>query len=97
MPHYYQFYTTFKENEERLTIKSAVANMNIPFLIVHGDQDETVPMAEAENVNQWNEGSLLRVIQGANHTFGSSQPWNENALPKHLKAAIDETLEFLQT
>ncbi len=97
MPHYYQFYKTFKENEERLTIRSAVSNLNIPFLIVHGDQDETVSMAEAQALNQWNEGARLRVIPGANHTFGSSQPWNEVALPKHLENAVAETLEFLQS
>ena len=96
MPHFYQFYTTFKENEERLTIKTAAVNLKIPFLIVHGDQDETVGMAEAENLNAWNAASKLAVIPGAGHTFGSSQPWNENVLPKHLEAALGETLEFLQ-
>lgn len=96
MPHYFQFFTTFKENEERLTIKTAVSNLEIPFLIVHGDQDETVAIVEAQNLNRWNDESQLRIIAGANHTFGSSQPWIEKTLPTHLKAAVSQTLEFLK-
>lgn len=96
MPHYFQFFTTFKENEERLTIKTAVSNLEIPFLIVHGDQDETVAIVEAQNLNRWNGESQLRIIPGANHTFGSSQPWIEKTLPTHLKAAVSQTLEFLK-
>lgn len=96
MPHYFQFYTTFKENEDRLTIKTAVSNLNIPLLILHGDQDETVDIKEAQNLNRWNEASQLRIIPGANHTFGSSQPWNDRVLPQHLKATVEETLGFLQ-
>ena len=97
MPHYFQFFTTFKENEERLTIKTAVSSLKIPFLIVHGDQDETVGMAEAQNLKSWNHSAALRIIAGANHTFGSSQPWNESTLPKHLKGAVEETLDFLHS
>jgi dienelactone hydrolase len=96
MPHYFQFFTTFKENEERLTIKTAVSSLKIPFLIVHGDLDETVGMGEAQSLKSWNDTAALRIIAGANHTFGSSQPWNENTLPKHLKAAVEETLNFLR-
>lgn len=96
MPHYFQFFTTFKENEERLTIKTAVSSLKIPFLIVHGDQDETVGMAEAQSLKSWNDTAALRIIAGANHTFGSSQPWNENTLPKHLRAAVEETLDFIR-
>ena len=96
MPHYFQFFTTFKENEERLTIKTAVSSLKIPFLIVHGDQDETVGMAEAQSLKSWNDTAALRIIAGANHTFGSSQPWNENTLPKHLKTAVEETLDFIR-
>ena len=96
MPHYYQFYSTFRENEDRLTIKTAVSNLKIPFLIVHGDQDETVTLAEARNLHQWQETSDLRVIPGANHTFGASQPWNEHTMPRHLDTAVSETLKFLR-
>jgi pimeloyl-ACP methyl ester carboxylesterase len=94
MPHYFQFFTTFKENEARLNIKNAVSNLNIPFLIVHGDQDETVPAEEANNLHSWNKNSELLVIPGANHTFGSAQPWKSQSLPEHLDAAAEKTIDF---
>ena len=97
MPHYFQFFTTFKENEERLTIKTAATNLKIPLLIVHGDQDETVALAEAQSLKSWNDAAVLEVIPGANHTFGSSQPWNNKTLPEHLNAAVEETLSFLRS
>ena len=96
MPHYFQFFTTFKENEERLNIKTAASKLKIPLLIVHGDLDETVSADEAVNLNQWCQSSQLRILPGANHTFGSSQPWEKNELPEHLKAAVSETIAFLK-
>ena len=96
MPHYFQFFTTFKDNEERLTIKTATSNLNIPVLIVHGDQDETVGVEEAKNISLWAQGSCLKIIPGANHTFGSSQPWSENTMPEQLRGTVNETLKFLK-
>ncbi len=48
MPHKYQFYKDFKENEERLTIKRAIENLNKPQLIIAGTYDEVVKLFEAE-------------------------------------------------
>ena len=96
MPHYFQFYSTFIENEQKLTISSAAQKLNIPYLIVHGNMDETVPLAEAEKLNAWHKESQLEVIEGANHTFGSSQPWNKTSLPPHLQVVCKKSLEFLK-
>jgi dienelactone hydrolase len=94
MPHYFQFYSTFIENEQILTISTAVKKLNIPYLIVHGSMDETVPLAEAKKLNTWYNKSQLEVIEGANHTFGSSQPWNERSLPPHLQIVCEQSLKF---
>jgi len=96
MPHYFQFFTTFKENEGRLTIGKAVSGMEIPHLIVHGDQDETVSEQEAKTLQKWNQASELVIISGANHTFGSSQPWTGDRLPDHLEIAVKKTIDFLK-
>ena len=47
MPHYYQFYEDFLINENRFDIKNAVQNLKQPFLIIHGEEDETVKLQEA--------------------------------------------------
>lgn len=96
MPHYFQFYTTFKENEASLTIKTAAEKLTIPYLIVHGDKDETVAVIEANNLHNWHSNSQLEIVSGANHTFGSAQPWTQQVLPDHLSLAVQRTLDFIE-
>ncbi|SDX63192.1 BAAT / Acyl-CoA thioester hydrolase C terminal [Lutibacter oricola] len=96
MPHYYQFYTNFKANEERLTIKNAVEKINIPHLIVQGNIDEVVPPIEAENLHKWNPKSELLFIEKMNHALGCSQPWEETKMPKHLAETVEKTIQFLK-
>ena len=97
MPHYFQFYTNFKENESSLTIKTAAQELAIPYLIVHGSQDETVSIKEAESLDNWCNESRLEIIHGANHSFGSSQPWEKSSLPEHLSVALDFSLDFIKS
>jgi len=80
MPHYFQFYTNFKENEKRLHIKTAVEKLKIPYLIIHGTNDETVLLQEAKQLNSWNNKNKLQLIENANHSFDSVQPWEEKNL-----------------
>tara|TARA_R110000868_G_scaffold218298_1_gene468547 strand:- start:1270 stop:2106 length:837 start_codon:yes stop_codon:yes gene_type:complete len=96
MPHYFQFYTNFIENEKRLTIKRAVRNINIPHLIIHGDADTSVSIEEAKILHQWNPNSKLEVIKGANHVFGTHQPWEEDEIPEDLGKMIQVIIAFLQ-
>ncbi|MFT5250518.1 MAG: pimeloyl-ACP methyl ester carboxylesterase, partial [bacterium] len=63
MPHYYQFFEDFEKNEIRLTIKRAVENLTIPMLIIHGDNDTSVFINEAESLHQWNPNSQLEIIE----------------------------------
>jgi dipeptidyl aminopeptidase/acylaminoacyl peptidase len=95
MPHYYQFYTNFKENEDRLNIKSAIKKLKIPFLIIHGSNDETVSIQEAKNMYTWNLGNKLEIIENANHSFGSAQPWESDTLPKDLELVTKKSIEFI--
>ncbi|SFC97681.1 alpha/beta hydrolase family protein [Algibacter pectinivorans] len=95
MPHFYQFYENFVANEERLTIKRAVSNLKIPYLIIHGDADTSVLIDEAYHLKKWNSNNLLKVIEGANHVFGGSHPWPKDTLPKALKEALIISIQFL--
>ncbi|PVW15230.1 alpha/beta hydrolase family protein [Marixanthomonas spongiae] len=96
MPHYFQFYTNFKENEERLTIKRAVEQLEIPQLIVHGGNDSTVSAAEAKNLHQWSPESTLKIIEDANHVFGTKHPWEKGGLPSPMQEVVNFTIDFLK-
>lgn len=63
MPHYFQFYTNFVENEERLTTKRAIQHLNIPHLIIHGNANTSVSMEEARRLHEWNPKSKLEIIE----------------------------------
>lgn len=97
MPHYFQFYTNFKENESSLTIRTAVKELSIPCLIVHGSNDETVLLEEAKLLNSWNPKTQLSVIDKANHSFGSAQPWKSSSLPEHLSLVLETSTNFIKS
>ena len=96
MPHFYQFYEDYIANEERLTIKRAVSNLKIPYLIIHGDVDTSVLKAEAEALHKWNPNSCLEIIEGANHVFGAHHTWDKKSVPKHLKEVVEKIIVFLK-
>jgi len=95
MPHYYQFYENFIANENRLAIKRAVSNLRTPYLIIHGDDDTSVFIEEAEQLHEWNPDSQLEIIKGANHVFGAQHPWDKPTLPNNLKEVVTKVINFL--
>ncbi|UMB52975.1 alpha/beta hydrolase fold domain-containing protein [Lutibacter sp. A64] len=97
MPHYFQFYTSFKENEARLTIKNAVQKLIIPHLIIQGKKDEVVPPIEAENLHSWNPKSILFMIDEMNHPLGCSEPYTAPKMPTHLAEVVAKSIEFILT
>lgn len=96
MPHYYQFYENFKRNETRLNIETATKKIEIPHLIIHGTNDTSILVDEAENLHNWNAESELFLVKGANHTFNSKHPWIVNYLPIELQEIIDKSICFIK-
>ena len=95
MPHYFQFYLNYKENESRLSIQNAVKNLKIPYLIIHGSEDETVTLKEAKNLLSWNSNNQFVVVENANHSFGSKHPWESISLPKDLETVVEKSIIFI--
>lgn len=97
MPHYWQFYENFRENESELDIQKAAQNLQKPYLIIHGTEDEAVKIKEAELLHKWAKNSELIIIDGANHVFGGREPWNSNTLPADLEKVVNYSTEFLNS
>lgn len=95
MPHYFNFYEDFLAHEKRLTIKRAAKSIKKPHLIIHGSNDETVPLQEAKALHQWHPMSKLVIIEGANHVFGASHPWKEEEMPLDLQKVVQTSIDFL--
>jgi len=96
MPHFYQFYKNFKENENRLTIKTAVQKLDKPLLIISGGRDVVVTPKEGELMHSWNPNSELFFVDEMNHTLGSKHPWEEKNLPKHLENVVKKCIDFIK-
>ena len=65
-----------EERRADLDLLAAAAARRAPWLIVHGAEDETVPVAEAHRLAEHAAGRAeLLVVPGASHTFGSRHPF----------------------
>ncbi|WP_027137974.1 alpha/beta hydrolase family protein [Gaetbulibacter saemankumensis] len=95
MPHYFQFYENFIENKERLNIQRAIKNLSLPLLLIHGSNDTSVSVKEAEQLKLWQPEAELKIINGANHVFGAQHPWEHKDLPKNLEEAVKHACNFL--
>jgi len=77
----------------------AAAQIKCPMLILHGDDDETVPLNCARSLHQAaTPYSRLEIIEGANHVFNCPNPVPDDVtyeqLPKQTRQMIDLSVAF---
>ena len=96
MPLYVSLLEDFEKNETRLTIEEKVKNLQIPMLIVQGEEDETVLPEEAFKLQGWYPKAKLITIPNAGHTFNGRHPFDEEKLPDETKQLIVSTIDFLE-
>ncbi|MBE5319103.1 alpha/beta hydrolase [Pedobacter sp. MR2016-19] len=84
-----------EENAAALNILDAAKRVNIPWLIIHGDDDVNVPLETAQTLAEANPGSRLVKIEGANHVYGATQPYTSETLPPLLFKVGEKVLIFL--
>jgi len=94
MPMYFQMREDFLANQARLDIPASAKTIAIPWLIIHGDVDPTVPVMVAEHLHQLQPHSKLLIVKGGDHTFGGRHPWEENKMSGLLKQVVEETAGF---
>ncbi len=85
----------FEENADLLNILSAAKKINIPWLIIQGDDDVNVPYSTAEKLANSNPSCKLVKIEGANHVYGAVHPYPGDSLPPQLFEVCEKSLKFL--
>lgn len=95
MPHYYQFYKDFDDNKNRFDVERAAEMVKANFLIIHGANDESVNVKNAEHLHILNPNSELFLLENANHTFGAKEPWTDNELPHALRMVTEKCIDFI--
>lgn len=96
MPHYYQFYEDFENNVHRFDVERATEMAKAYVLIIHGNDDESVSVKNAEHLHILNPNSELFLVENADHTFGSKEPWTEKGLPENLKIVTEKCIDFIK-
>lgn len=78
-----------------LDIAAAARKVAVPWLIVHGENDESVDVEDGRMLAQAShrETTRLLLIPDAGHTFGATHPLKDR--PPAMELAIDETVRFL--
>lgn len=83
-----------EKNATALDLRAAAGRRTVPWRIVHGSEDESVPAAEAEALYEAaREPRDLVWIEGGSHTFGARHPF-AGPTP-HLIQAMNATQEWL--
>jgi uncharacterized protein len=95
MPHYFSFYEDYIAHADQLDIEKAARSLKIPFLQVHGDMDTSVSISEGQAMAKWTQ-TELKIIKGADHSFGTFQPFTEDRLPEDMEKALQVMVSFLQ-
>ena len=96
LPHDFSFYTDFIDNRERLDIGEAAGEIAIPWLIVHGTEDEAVSPHDADRLHAHAKKAELFFVKGAGHTFAGSHPWEDENLPNFLQIVVKKTIDFFR-
>ena len=80
--------------EDLLNIEKAVGNLDKPLLIIHGEQDLSVPIKEAEQIYKHSNKNLTELfkIPATGHTFDVTHPFT-GSNPK-FDSILTKTLDF---
>jgi len=87
------------ENNKRgiLNLERAVKELNRPLLIIHGDQDLSVRIEEAEQIYEWSDKSKTEYlkIMKSGHTFDIKHPFEGSN--EKFERVLETTNKFFQS
>jgi len=84
-----------RAHRDRRDLLLAARSLQIPWLVVHGTEDESVPFAEAEELAEaGGEHASLVALEGAGHTFGAGHPFG--GTNDMLERVVERSGDFLR-
>ena len=95
MPLYRVVLDDLEANGPRFDVLAAAGRVSVPWLIVHGAEDPTVPLAEARELARAGRNAELEIVEGSGHTFEAVHPL-EGVTPG-LERAIRATLRHFRS
>lgn len=95
LPLYRQIADDLKANQQRFNIKHHIENLEKPFMVAHGTEDEAVPQEDALQLKSWNSDVKLELVPGASHTYGGYHPFEDHELPQSLNHLLRACCRFI--
>ncbi len=92
LPLYTDVLDDVERNASALDIAAAARRIAVPWLLIHGTEDDAVPLAEGERLAAAAPSARFVPVDGAGHTFGAVHPWQ--GAPPALELVEDTTLAF---
>lgn len=85
-----------KYGRDLLHVEQAVRGFRRPLLIVHGENDDSIPLEEGHRLYEWGDKSSgdLVIVPSTGHTFDARHPF-EGTNPK-LEFVLEKTAAFFE-
>lgn len=95
LPLYTEVLDDIEQHGPLLDIESAAERVTVPWLLIHGTEDDSVSFAEAELLKAASprETTRLLPVPGAGHTFGAVHPWRSTT--PELETVFNATIAWL--
>jgi pimeloyl-ACP methyl ester carboxylesterase len=98
LPQGFEFLQEILTCETHWNMKHAIQSLDIPILIMHGANDEAVPVNHAEDLFSWikdsNNNAQLKIIPDATHTFNTKHPFENTS--KELEELLRTTIDWIK-
>jgi dienelactone hydrolase len=95
LPLYTDVLDDIQRNRSELDIEAAAERIQVPWLLIHGTNDESVGFSEAELLKGASSSKATRLlpVERGGHTFGATHPWHSST--PELDSVFDATLAWL--
>ncbi len=87
------FLLDIESHSEEFSLLTAAKELDSSLLIIHGEQDMTVPVREGKKLGEQGSGIQLQIIPATGHKFGIDHPFEQESVA--LSTALDYTCRFL--
>ncbi|MFB6231185.1 MAG: alpha/beta hydrolase family protein [Salinibacter sp.] len=87
-------YDDARAHEEELDVRGAAERIDVPWLVVHARDDESVSFDAAQTLANATDAAELMEADGG-HTFGGAHPF-DGTVPESLVAVWERTIDFFR-
>lgn len=94
MPYKISLLQDLEKNPDRLNIPHKASQITQPWVIIHGDNDTSVPLSHADELHQANPSAEVLIIRDADHVFNAIHPYLADTLPATLLQFCNAAIEF---